>query len=54
MPFTLADLESIVSNFQQFTGRAGKQTEEFLQEVVRPRLEPFRDILGTVDAALSV
>lgn len=54
MPFTLADLEGIVSNFQQFTGRAGKQTEEFLQEVVRPRLEPFRDILGTVDAALSV
>ena len=54
VPFTLPDLEGMVSNFQQFTGRAKEQTEEYLQEVVLPRLEPFKDVLGQVDAELSV
>jgi adenylosuccinate lyase len=54
IPFTLSDLESIISDFQQFTGRAREQTEEYLDETVRPRLNPFKDILGKVDAELSV
>ena len=54
IPFTLSDLESIISDFQQFTGRAREQTEEYLDETVRPRLNPYKDILGKVDAELSV
>lgn len=54
IPFTLPDLETMIGNFQQFTGRAREQTEEYLQEVVLPRLAPFKDILGRVDAELSV
>ena len=33
---------------------AESQTEEYLEEFVLPRLEPFRDILGKIDAELSV
>jgi adenylosuccinate lyase len=54
IPFTLSDLQAMIGNFQQFTGRAKEQTEEYLQEVVLPRLDPFNDILGKVDAELSV
>ena len=54
IPFTLAELESMISNFQEFTGRAQEQTEEFLHDFVMPRLEPYKKILGKVDAELSV
>ena len=54
IPFTLPELQAMISNFQQFTGRAKEQTEEYLHEVVMPRLDPFKDILGKVDAELSV
>ncbi len=54
IPFTLEELSGMISNFQQFTGRAKEQTEEYLDEIVRPRLKPFQEILGKVDAELSV
>ena len=54
IPFTLSELESMISNFQQFTGRAQEQTEEFLHDFVMPRLEPYKEILGKVDSELSV
>lgn len=54
IPFTLAELEDMVGNFDQFTGRAREQTEEYLAETVLPRLNPYKDILGKVDAELSV
>ena len=54
IPFTAEELEDIIGNFQQFTGRAEKQTEEYLTAFVQPRLKSFTDILGTVDAELSV
>jgi len=54
IPFTLPELETIISNFQQFTGRAKEQTEEYLNEIVFPRLNPYKNILGKVDAELSV
>ena len=44
----------MVSNFQQFTGRAREQTEEYLVEVVLPRLKPYKNIIGKVDGELSV
>ena len=54
IPFTLTDLEKMVGDFKQFTGRAGKQTEEYLADVVYPRLNHYKDVLGMVDAELSV
>ncbi len=54
VPFTFSDLQGMIGNFQQFTGRAKEQTEEYLQDVVLPRLEPYKAILGKVDAELSV
>jgi adenylosuccinate lyase len=54
IPFTLSELETMISNFQQFTGRAKEQTEEYLNEIVIPRLNPYKSILGKVDAELSV
>ena len=54
VPFSAVELRAMVTDFQQFTGRAEKQTEEFLATYVRPRLQPFEDILGKIDAELSV
>ena len=54
IPFTLSDLEGMVNNFHQFTGRAREQTEEYLHEVVMPRLVSFKNVLGKIDAELSV
>jgi adenylosuccinate lyase len=54
IPFTLTELEDMIGNFKQFTGRAKEQTEEYLTEIVLPRLAPYKDVLGKVDAELSV
>ena len=54
IPFTAEELEDMVGDFQQFTGRAEKQTEEYLTAFVKPCLEQYQDILGKVDAELSV
>jgi len=54
IPFTLTELEDMIGNFKQFTGRAKEQTEEYLTEIVLPRLDPYKDVLGKVDAELFV
>jgi adenylosuccinate lyase len=54
IPFTADELDDMIGNFQQFTGRAEEQTEEYLTTFVQPRLEPYKEILGKVDAELSV
>ncbi|HSL41281.1 MAG TPA: adenylosuccinate lyase [Desulforhopalus sp.] len=54
IPFTLAELQTMVNDYQQFTGRARQQTEEYLAEVVFPLLRSNADCRGAVDATLSV
>lgn len=54
VPYSLDELEELVGNHQEFTGRAAQQTEEFLAEVVEPMLEQHKDLLGGVDASLKV
>jgi len=54
IPFSLSELEDMIGNFNEFTGRAKEQTEEYLAEVVLPRLKPYENVLGKVDAELSV
>ncbi|MFT5698694.1 MAG: adenylosuccinate lyase [Desulforhopalus sp.] len=54
IPFSLEELESMVSDYSQFTGRAGKQTEEFLEEVVSPLLDANKNNMTSVDSSLNV
>jgi adenylosuccinate lyase len=54
MPFNQQELDEMLGNYQEFTGRAAEQTTEYLQEVVEPRLEKHKDLLGGYDTSLSV
>lgn len=54
IPFTLPELDALLGNYQQFTGRATMQTTEFIKEQVAPILERYKDMLGKVDATLKV
>lgn len=54
IPFGRRELDLLVGDYQQFTGRAAAQTEEFLQEVVAPVLAQYKNQFSEVDASLSV
>ncbi len=54
IPFSREELESLVGDFQQFTGRAAAQTTDYLDEVVAPLLARHADLLGGVDGTVSV
>ena len=54
VPFTEQELKELIGDGSEFVGRAPQQTDEFLDEVVIPRLALYKDILGGVDSALSV
>lgn len=54
VPFDHHELDSLLGDYQQFTGRAAIQTVEFLEEQVYPVLEKYKDIIGNVDATLIV
>ncbi len=54
VPFSLLELEAMVSDYSQFTGRAKEQTEEFISEVVSPLLEKNANQMKKIDATLVV
>lgn len=54
IPFTFEELEAMVGQGHDFTGRAEKQTENFLEETVYPRLARYGELLGDVDTELKV
>lgn len=54
VPFGVKELQLLISDYQQFTGRAAEQTSEFLNEVVFPLLDANAANIGTFDASLSV
>ena len=54
IPFTLDELNHLIGNYKQFTGRATAQTAEYLEEVVYPLLKANEAGMGVVDASLSV
>lgn len=54
VPFVLAELEEMITDFASFTGRAEQQVVEYLEEVVSPLLEKNKKYMGEVDASLSV
>jgi adenylosuccinate lyase len=54
IPFDRVELESLIGDYQQFTGRAAMQTTEFLQEWVEPVLARYQNDIEDIDASLSV
>jgi len=54
IPFDFNELHAMLSNFGEFAGRAPEQTEEFIDEIVLPRLEPYKHLLGGTESTLSV
>ena len=54
IPFDQAELDAMIGNGSEFVGRAPEQTEEFMTEVVEPRLSTYQDLLGEMDSTLSV
>lgn len=46
IPFTAKELSVLLGNYQQFTGRAAEQTEEFLTECVDPVLARYKYLLS--------
>jgi len=54
IPFDLDELNGLLGNYREFTGRAAEQTDEFLGEMVQPVLDRYGDLIGSVDATLKV
>jgi adenylosuccinate lyase len=54
IPFTTEELNAMIGDGSEFVGRAPEQTEEYLSEVVDVRLSQYKDLLGSMDSALSV
>lgn len=54
IPFSFEELASLFKDSRQFIGRAERQTEEFLDEVVAPRLNKYTDLLGNMDCVIGV
>jgi adenylosuccinate lyase len=54
IPYTKTELEKLIGDYSQFVGRAPQQTEEFINEIVTPRLKNYEDLLGDIDSSLAV
>ncbi len=54
VPFTFNDLIDMVSDYEQFTGRAERQTLDYLKEVVQPLLLKYEAQIDYQDASLKV
>lgn len=54
IPFEVEELQGLLGNYVEFTGRAAEQTVEYLNEVVHPLLTDYHDVIGQVDSSLKV
>ena len=54
IPFSLDQLQALIGDFSQFTGRASAQTVEYLDEIVYPLLDKNKDRMSVIDSSLSV
>jgi len=54
IPFSIEQLNDLVGDYTQFTGRAQQQTEEYLDEIVKPLLKENKDKMVRIDSSLSV
>jgi len=54
IPFSFKELQGLICDYSQFTGRASAQTVEYLQEVVYPLLEENKGNMTKIDSSLTV
>ena len=54
IPFDYRELDGLLGNYQQFTGRAAMQTTEYLQEYIAPILEKYEHLIDKNDVSLTV
>ncbi|MEW6429370.1 MAG: adenylosuccinate lyase [Thermodesulfobacteriota bacterium] len=54
IPFSAAELRDMIGDFSGFAGRAERQTEEFLDQVVEPRLDAYRHLLAGYESSVTV
>ncbi|MBM9519620.1 adenylosuccinate lyase [Desulforhopalus vacuolatus] len=54
IPFTQEEMDAMISDYTQFTGRAEAQTTEYLEEVVHPLLSANKNRMAAVDSVLNV
>ncbi len=54
IPFSTDELESLLADYQSFTGRAEMQTTEFLDEIVEPVLRQHSSDFADIDVSLHV
>lgn len=54
IPFSLEEMENMISDYNQFTGRAEEQTKEYLQEVIYPLLDANKASMQAVDSRIDV
>lgn len=54
IPFNYRELDGLLGNYQQFTGRAAMQTTEYLQEYIAPILEKYEHLIDKNDVSLTV
>lgn len=54
IPFDLETLQNMITDYNQFTGRAAQQTEDYLTEVITPLLKANEQYMGSIDSSLSV
>lgn len=54
VPFAADELQGLLGNYLEFTGRACEQTEEYLTEIVEPVLAKHADLIGNIDSSLKV
>lgn len=54
VPFGKGELDGLLGNYHEFSGRSAEQVEDYINEIVRPILENYRELLGHVDKSLKV
>lgn len=54
IPFSLEELDDMVSDYSAFTGRAARQVDEYLEEVIVPLLDENKEFIGKIDSSLNV
>ena len=53
-PFSINNLNDYLQDSSSFTGAASLQTADYLEEVVKPKLKRYGDLIGKANAEISV
>ena len=54
IPFAKDELDGLIGNYHEFTGRSAQQVEDYINGVVQPVLDSHSELLGNVEASLKV